>query len=176
VDAFKLTVVLAIVVSMGTLAGIVVVAQESIRTATIPDAESGFVDSKIPLTDRTLAIYAVNLNDGRVLYIQNNSALYDSILVDVNQKYTFNCRIDFTNKMVIIEEVNPQGAVVVSKSKVTDIPNVDYSINLADGRTFYITNNATLFNQIMINQTYLFDCRINYSNNMHLINDASRLA
>jgi hypothetical protein len=171
-DAFKLTVGLAVVVSLATLAVIVVIAEESIRTATIPDAESGFVASKVPLTDRPPATYAVYLNDSRVLYIQNNSALYDSILVDVNQKYTFNCRIDYNNKMTIIEEVNPQGAVVVSKSTVTDIPNVYYSINLANGRTLYIANNATLFNEIMLNQTYLFDCRINYSNNMLLINGA----
>ncbi len=172
-DAFKLTVVLVVVVSLATLAVIVVVVEDSIRTATIPDAESGFVVSKVRLTDRSpAATYAVNLNDGRVLYIQNNSALYDSILVDVNQKYTFTCRIDYNNKMIIIEDVNPQGGVVVSKSKVTDLSNVDYSINLANGRTLYIANNGTLFNGIMLNQTYLFDCRINYSNNMFLINNA----
>jgi hypothetical protein len=172
VDAFKLTVVLALVISLGVSAVIVGIAEESIRTSTIPDAESGFVASKVPLIDRTLATHAINLNDGRVLYIQNNSALYDSILLDMNQKYTFNCRIDYNNKIVIIEDVNPQGALVASKSTVANIPNVDYSINLANGRTFYIANNATLFNEIMINQTYLFDCHVNYSNNMLLINGA----
>ena len=171
-DAFKLTVVLTLVISLGVSAVIVGIAEESIRTATIPDAESGFVTSKFPLVDRTQATHAINLIDGRVLYIQNNSALYDSILLDMNQKYTFNCRIDYNNRIVIIEDVNPQGALVASKSTVVNIPNVDYSINLTNGRTFYIANNATLFNEIMINQTYLFDCHVNYGNNMLLINGA----
>jgi hypothetical protein len=170
-DAFKLTVVLAVVASLATLAVMVVVAEESIRTATIPDSESGFVTSKALLSDRQPVTYVVTLDDGRVLYIQNDSTLYNSILVDVNQKYTFTCRIDYNNKMTIIKDVNPQGATVVSKSTVTDLPKVDYLINLANGRTLYITNNATLFNEIKVNQTYLFDCRIDYSNNMFLINN-----
>jgi len=173
VEAFKLIVVLAVVVSLATLTFIVVIAEDSIRNASIPDAESGVVLSKTVISDRSPATHAVNLLDGRTLYIQNNTALYDCIIENQTQIYSFMCRIDFNNNLIIIESVNPQGGLVVSKAPVTDKPAVNYAVNLANGRTLYIANNATLYNEIMINQTYLFDCRNDYANNMYLINRAN---
>ena len=173
VDAIKVIVVLTLVISLLTLTVIVVVLEESIRNASIPDAESGVVLSKNIISDHSPATHVVNLLDGRTLYIQNNTALYESILEDQNQIYSFMCRKDFNNNLIIIESVNPQGGLVASKASVTDKPAVNYAVNLANNRTLYIANNATLYNEIMINQTYLFDCpRNDYANNMYLINGA----
>ncbi len=172
-DSFKLTVVLAIVVSLATLTVIVAVAEDSIRSASIPDAESGAVLSKTVISDHSHATHAVSLLDGRTLYIQNNTALYECIIENQTQIYTFMCRIDFNNNLIIIESVNPQGGFVVSKAQVTDKPAVNYAVNLANGRTLYIANNATLYNEIKLNQTYLFDCRNDYANNLYLINRAN---
>lgn len=172
-EAFKLTVVLAIVVSLAALSFIVFIAEDSIHNASIPDAESGAVLSKNVISDRSPATHAVNLLDGRTLYIQNNTALYETIIENQTQIYSFMCRLDFNNNLIIIESVNPQGGLVVSKAPATDKPAVNYAVNLSNGQTLYIANNATLYNEINLNQTYLFDCRNDYVNNMYLINRAN---
>ncbi|MCL4410156.1 MAG: hypothetical protein M1356_07590 [Gammaproteobacteria bacterium] len=100
-DAFKLTVILTLVVAAGILGALFFITQDSIDNAKIPDVERGLVTSKAPVSDNHPADYTVNLSDGKILYIQSNSTLYQSILE--NQTYVFTCRIDFNNKMTLID-------------------------------------------------------------------------
>jgi hypothetical protein len=172
VDAFKVTILLAIILSLSALGVIVSVAEYSISNATIPDFERGLVTSKAPVTDKPSVSYAVALSDGRTLYIRNDTVLYDSIME--NHTYLFDCRIDHNNNMLLIKSVNPQGGLVISKALVTDKPSIGYAVNLANGRTLYIASNATLYDSIVLDKTYLFDCQNNF-NNMLLINGAQPL-
>ena len=103
-DAFKLTIIFTIVVSVGILAGIIFIAQDMINNAKIPDVERGVVASKAPVLDSHPANFTVNLSDGKTLYIQNNATLYQSILV--NQTYVFTCSIDFNNKITLIDNAD----------------------------------------------------------------------
>jgi hypothetical protein len=104
VDAFKLTIILAIVATVGVLAGIIFISQDAIENAKIPDIERGLVLSKSPISDTRPANYTVNLSDGKTLYIQNNATLYQSILE--NQTYVFTCSLDFNNKMTLIDKAD----------------------------------------------------------------------
>lgn len=167
-DAFKLTVLGAIMVSLVALAVIFLVTQDSIANSTAPDEERGLVTSKSPITDNPTVNYKVSLSDGRTLYIQNDTILYNSIIE--NQTYLFDCRINFNDHMLLVQSVNPQGGLVISKIAVNDKPSVHFAVNLANGRSLYIANNATLYSSIMVNQTYLFDCQVDYAHNMLLIN------
>ena len=103
-DAFKLTIVFTIVLSIGIIAGIMFIAQDMINSTKIPDVERGVVASKAAISDNHLANFTVNLSDGKTLYIQNNGTLYQSILE--NQTYVFTCRIDFNNKMTLIDNAD----------------------------------------------------------------------
>ena len=100
-DAFKTTVIIAIIVSLGALGTIFYITQDAMSNAKIPDVQTGLVISKAPVTDKPQANYAVTLSDNRQLYISNNMTLYNGILE--NQTYVFSCRIDFNNKITIIE-------------------------------------------------------------------------
>ena len=173
-DEFKIVVVVAILVSLATLGTIIYISEDAINNSKAPDIERGRVVSKSVISNKPSANYSVTLSDDKTLYIQNNSVLYDSILE--NQTYVFDCRINYNDKMLLIESVNPQSGLVISKAPVTDKPPANYAINLANGRTLYIVNNATLYDSIVINQTYLFDCHIDYNNNMLLINGAQLVA
>ena len=175
-DEFKIVIIVAILVSLATLGTIIYISEDAINNAKIPDITRGIVTSKTVITDKPSANYSITLSDGRTLYIQNKSALYESIIVNENQTYTFDCRIDYNNNMVLIDIVNPQGGLVISKATITDKPTVGYAVNLANGQSLYIANNATLYDSLKINQTYLFDCHIDYSNNMFLINSAQMVA
>jgi hypothetical protein len=104
VDAFKLTIILAIVATVGVLAGIIFISQDAIENAKIPDIERGLVLSKSPISDTRPANYTINLSDGKTLYIQNNATLYQSILE--NQTYVFTCSLDFNNKMTLIDKAD----------------------------------------------------------------------
>ncbi len=168
-DAFKLTVLGAIMVSLIALAVIFLVTQDSIANSTAPDEERGLVTSKSSITDNPTVNYKVSLSDGRTLYIQNDTILFNSIIE--NQTYLFDCRINFNDHMLLVQSVNPQGGLVISKLAVNDKPSVHFAVNLANGRTLYIASNATLYNGIMVNQTYLFDCQVDYAHNMLLINN-----
>jgi hypothetical protein len=101
VDAFKLTIIFTVLVSVGILAGIMLIAQDMIYNAKIPDVERGLVSSKAPVSDSHPANFTVTLSDGKTLYVQNNATLYQNILE--NQTYIFTCRIDFNNKMTLID-------------------------------------------------------------------------
>jgi hypothetical protein len=100
-DAFKTTVIIAIIVSLGALGTIFYITQEAISNAKIPDVQTGLVISKAPVADKPPANYTVTLSDNRQLYISDNITLYNGILE--NQTYAFGCRIDFKNKITLIE-------------------------------------------------------------------------
>jgi hypothetical protein len=65
-------------------------------------------------------------------------------------------------------------ATVTSKSAVSDKQFAEYVVTVSNGKTLYIQNNATLYNYLQINQTYLFDCRIDFNNQMLLIDRATQ--
>jgi hypothetical protein len=100
-DEFKIVVIVAILFSLVTLGTVIFIAQDAINNAKIPDIERGLVISKAPVSDSHPANYTVNLSENRALYVLNNNALYESI--QKNQSYLFECRIDFNNKMTIID-------------------------------------------------------------------------
>ena len=103
-DAFKLTIIFTVIVSVGILTGIMFIAQDMINNSTIPNVERGLVSSKAPVSDNHPANFVVNLSDGKTLYIQNNATLYQSILE--NQTYVFTCSIDFNHKMTLIDRAD----------------------------------------------------------------------
>ncbi len=99
-DAFKLTVLSTVIILVFALSIIGYVALDQIDNSKIPDVERGLVTAKAPVAGQ-MSSYTVSLSDGKVLYIDNNSALYDSIVE--NQTYLFNCRIDFNNNLIIVD-------------------------------------------------------------------------
>jgi hypothetical protein len=60
---------------------------------------------------------------------------------------------------------------VLSKQALTN--QTDYVINLQDGKSLYIQGNATLYGSIQENQTYVFDCRIDFNNHITIIDSAT---
>ncbi len=100
-DEFKIVIIAAILVTLGTLVTIIYISEDAINNAKIPDVERGLVSSKALVSDNLPANYSVNLSSGQKLYILNNATLYDSIVT--NQSYVFECRLDFNNKMTIID-------------------------------------------------------------------------
>lgn len=102
-DEFKIVVTLAIVVSLATLGTIVLISVDAVDNAKIPDVQRGIVTSKSPVTVSHAVNYKITVAENQALYIQNDAALYERI--QVNQTYLFDCRIDFNNKMTLIENV-----------------------------------------------------------------------
>jgi hypothetical protein len=64
---------------------------------------------------------------------------------------------------------------VSSKATVSDNPQANYTINLSTGQKLYILNNATFYNSIIINQTYVFNCRVDFNNKITIIDHATLL-
>ena len=62
--------------------------------------------------------------------------------------------------------------VVASKAAISDSRLANFTVNLSDGKTLYIQNNATLYQSILENQTYVFTCHIDFNNKMTLIDNA----
>jgi hypothetical protein len=100
-DEFKIVVIVTILISVAVFGGTMYVLQDAINNAKIPEVTRGLVVSKAPVSDSHPANYTVNLSDNQVLYILNNPSLYERILE--NQSYVFDCRIDFNNKMTIVD-------------------------------------------------------------------------
>jgi hypothetical protein len=103
-DAFKVSVVVDVLVSWIALGVIYIVTTDVIQGAKIPDVEYGVVASKGLVENGELAYYTVTLESGDRFYIINNSTLYDSI--KENLSYLFTCRIDYINQMTIIDSVS----------------------------------------------------------------------
>jgi hypothetical protein len=53
---------------------------------------------------------------------------------------------------------------VTAKAPVTDITNIKYKIDLADGKMLYVATNQTLYETLQINKTYVFTCLIDIPN------------
>lgn len=102
-DTFKAVIVVAVILSLVSLAFISVVSDDAARNAKTPDQEYGVVTAKAPFTDSRLANYSVTLSNGKTLHIQSNTTLYDCIEID--KSYLFECRLDFVNQMTIIDSV-----------------------------------------------------------------------
>jgi hypothetical protein len=102
VDAVTKTVLLTVVLSIVIFGFIVFLTANDISQAKIPDVEQGTVLSKQVLSNSTN--YSVTLSDGKTLYVQNNSSLFESI--QENHTYVFNCRIDLNNEITIIDKIS----------------------------------------------------------------------
>lgn len=102
-DAFKVSVAVAILLSWIALGFISYVASDAIQDAKIPDAEYGIVVSKGLIENGEIGYYTVTLENNKILYILNNSTLYDGI--KENTSYLFTCRIDYLKHMTIIDNV-----------------------------------------------------------------------
>jgi uncharacterized protein (DUF58 family) len=61
---------------------------------------------------------------------------------------------------------------VISKGPVADGRPANYTVNLENGKQFYITTNTTAYNVIELNKTYLLSCRIDLKNSMTIIDSA----
>jgi hypothetical protein len=62
---------------------------------------------------------------------------------------------------------------VSSKSPVSDNHPANYIVNLSTGQKLYILNNATFYNSITVNQSYVFNCRVDLNNKMTIIDQAT---
>lgn len=100
-DAFKTIAVVSVALSLVFLGVVVAVSENAINNAAIPDIQYGLVTAKAPVTDGHQANYTINLANNKILYVQSNQTLYDT--VEVNKTYVFTCRIDLPNQMLIAE-------------------------------------------------------------------------
>lgn len=68
--------------------------------------------------------------------------------------------------------------LVLSKAPVSDAHPADYLVTLANGKILYIQteNNATLYGSLRENVSYLFSCRIDYLNQMLLVDSANQVS
>ncbi len=69
---------------------------------------------------------------------------------------------------------NQEYGLVTSKSPVNDNPIANYKVVISSGKTLYIPNNTTLYDSIQVNQEYLFSGRIDFNNQMILIDMATQ--
>jgi len=95
-DAFTLTVVFAIVISVITGGLIVIITQNNL--AIIPSVERGTIVSKNVITSNDSMI---ELSGGKALLILNYTPLYQSLRE--NQSYVFNCLYNYNTKITIIQ-------------------------------------------------------------------------
>ncbi len=100
-DTFKAVIIVAVILSLVSLAFISVVTDDATKYAKTPDEEYGIVTAKAPFADIRIANYSVSLSNGKTLHIESNTTLYDSI--EINKSYLFECRLDFTNQLTLID-------------------------------------------------------------------------
>jgi Na+-translocating ferredoxin:NAD+ oxidoreductase RnfG subunit len=105
-DAFKITLAVAVLISLAILGGIFFITQNAIANSRIPEVQKGLVVIKTIVEDDYPANYSVTLESGKILYISSNLGLYESILV--NKTYQFDCWMDFKQKITIIETATIQ--------------------------------------------------------------------
>jgi hypothetical protein len=68
---------------------------------------------------------------------------------------------------------NVERGIVSSKAPVSDNRPANYTVNLSSGQKLYILNNATFYESIIVNQSYVFDCRLDFNNKMTIVDQAS---
>ena len=99
-DEFKIVVIIAVLVSLAALGTMILIAEDVVDNGEIPDVTRGQVISKAPISDQHSENYIISLLGNQDLYILNNPTLY--AIIQENQNYVFDCRIDFNNKITII--------------------------------------------------------------------------
>jgi hypothetical protein len=104
-DPFKKVFIVGLAVSLVALGFVAYIALNAIAIGNIPDSESGTITTKGPVTDGVAADYFVSLNNGKTLYIESNSTLYDELAI--NSSYSFTCRIVYLQHIIVID-----GAVI----------------------------------------------------------------
>jgi len=97
-DAMKKIVFLTIIVCIGVSAVISVILVDSLATSSIPDVQRGSVLEKQRVSEN---VSRIDLANGQKLFVVKNDALFSRIAV--NESYVFDCRIDFNNKITIID-------------------------------------------------------------------------
>jgi len=61
---------------------------------------------------------------------------------------------------------------VTAKAPADADTDFDYVINLAEGNKLYIVGNQTLYDSVQLNMTYVFSCRIDYTNQLLIAESA----
>lgn len=62
--------------------------------------------------------------------------------------------------------------LVTAKAPVSDGQHANYTINLSNSKTLYVQGNQTLYDTLELNKTYVFTCRIDYTNQMLIAESA----
>ena len=102
-DAFTLTVVLTLIISVFTVGIVFLIAQNNLSI--IPSVERGLIVSKNVISANDSVI---KLSDGKALHVSNNNSLYSSL--QENQSYVFNCLFDYHTKITFIETATIENA------------------------------------------------------------------
>jgi hypothetical protein len=95
-DAFTLTVLIAIVISVATSGVVILITQNN--STSIPTVERGTVVLKNTIT---ASDSVVELSNGVTLHVLNNAPLYLSL--NLNQSYVFNCLYNHVTKITVIQ-------------------------------------------------------------------------
>ena len=74
-----------------------------------------------------------------------------------------------------VKILDVERGLVISKAPVSDSHPANYTVNLSENRALYVLNNKTLYESIQENQSYLFECRIDFNNKMTIIDSATLL-
>lgn len=100
-DAFKMVIVMSIILSLATLGFIMVIANYAIATNNIPNIEYGIVASKESV-NRNSTNFMIVLVSGKTIYTYN-ATLYDGIQVGLS--YIFTGYIDYNNQIIVADDV-----------------------------------------------------------------------
>jgi len=65
-----------------------------------------------------------------------------------------------------------ESGVVVAKGPVMDKPGVSYFVSLDTGKTLYVESNQTLYDELVVNSSYSFTCRIVFLGDVIVIDSA----
>ncbi len=103
-DPFKKVFIVGLAVSLFALGFAAYIALNAVAIGNIPDSESGTIIAKGSVTDGVAADFFVSLNNGKTLYIESNSTLYDALAV--NSSYSFTCRIVYLQDIIVIDSAS----------------------------------------------------------------------
>jgi hypothetical protein len=95
-DPFTLTIVVVIIISIVVVGIVALVLVNNLKS--IPSGESGLIVSKSVINANESA---VELSNGKTLYILNNASLYGSL--QENQTYSFDCLYNYHTQTSYIE-------------------------------------------------------------------------
>jgi len=95
-EPFRLTIAVIIIISIVTVGVVALLVLNNLKT--IPAGESGLIVSKSVIAANE---NAVELSNGKTLYVSNNEPLYASL--QENQTYSFDCLFNYYTKITYIE-------------------------------------------------------------------------